>query len=125
MDSSAPLQRQHQSQRHGHADTKPHPVNFLKDVLVGEVSMLGLAKMADAEEDDDDSQSAAWDDDVETDPPRRIVRNSSTEEGAHSESYALNAAGDGAEDRTILQRRCMSDHSVRRDQPLALANINC
>jgi hypothetical protein len=27
--------------------------------------MLGLAKMADAEEDDDDSQSAAWDDDVD------------------------------------------------------------
>ena len=53
MDSSAPLQRQHQSQRHGHADTKPHPVNFLKDFLVGEVSMLGLAKMADADEDDD------------------------------------------------------------------------
>jgi hypothetical protein len=81
--------------------------------------------MSDAEEDDDDSQRAAGDDDVETDPPRRVVCNSSTEERTQSESHALNAAGDGAEDRAILQRRCMSDHSVRRDQPLALANIDC
>jgi hypothetical protein len=81
--------------------------------------------MSDAEEDDDDSQRAAGDDDVETDPPRRVVCNSSTEERTQSESHALNAAGDGAEDRAILQRRCMNDHSVRRDQPLALANIDC
>lgn len=123
MDSSAPLQRQHQSQRHGHADTKPHPVNFLKDVLVGEVSMLGLAKMADAEEDDDDSQSAAWDDDVETDPPRRIVRNGSTEEWPQSESHGLDPAGDGAEYRTVFQRRGMSCHAVQRSQPLSFSVV--
>ena len=103
MDCSGPLQRQHQSQRHGYADTETDPIDFLEDVLVREVCVVCLAEMADAEEDNHDPQRAAWNDDVETDPPRRIVRNSSTEEGAHSESYALNAAGDGAEDRTILQ----------------------
>jgi hypothetical protein len=125
MDCSAPLQCQYQGQSHGYADTETHPVDFLEDVLVREVCVVCLAKMADAEEDNDDPQRAAGDDDVETDPPRRVVCNSSTEERTQSESHALNAAGDGAEDRAILQRRCMSDHSVRRDQPLALANIDC
>jgi hypothetical protein len=80
--------------------------------------------MADAEEDDNDPQGAARDDDIESDPPRRIVRNIPTEERTQSESYALNATGDSAEDRTVFQRRDMSDHTVRCGQHLAFADTS-
>lgn len=124
MDSSAPLQRQHQGQRHGYADAETNTVDFLEDVLVGEMFVAGLAKMADAEENDDDPQSAAWNDDVEADPPRRVVRNGAAEERTQSESHALNAAGNGAEDWAVFQRRGMSNHAVKCGQPLALAKTS-
>jgi hypothetical protein len=109
-----PLQRQHQSQRHGHADAETHPVDFPEDVFVCKMCIVGLAKMADAEEDDNDPQGAAWDDDVETDPPLCVVRNGAAQKWAQGESHALDAAGNGAEDRAVFQRRGMGDHTVRR-----------